>query len=76
MNIRLQLVDHQSRALPAGFELTLLANGRELGKGTSDAEGDVSFDVDSEVREGLSVRLDGWPAALEAAAKLLQPRAE
>lgn len=73
MNIRLQLVDHQSRPFPAGFEFTLLANGEELARGTSDAEGVVSFDTGAEVREGLSVRLDAWPAAAEAAATLLRP---
>jgi len=73
MNIRLQIVDHQSHALPAGLEFTLLANGQEVAKATSDAEGTVSFDFDSEVKEGLSVRLDGWPAAREAADRVMKP---
>lgn len=59
MKIQLQLVDDRSRKLPAGLQLTLLHQGNELAKGTSDDAGFVSFEFDSEVPDELSVRLDG-----------------
>ena len=75
MSIRLQLVDHQSKALPEGLELTLLANGQELAKGTTDAAGVVSFDVEADGKKGLSVRLDGWPLMQQAAAEMMKRKA-
>ena len=71
MSIRLQLVDHQSNALPPGLELTLLENGQEIAKGTTDGDGVVAFDVEAATREGLSVRFDAWPALQEGLAKVL-----
>jgi len=59
MKIQLQLIDDQSRKLPAGLQLTLLHQGNELAKGTSDDAGFVSFEFDSDASDALSVRLDG-----------------
>lgn len=74
MNIRVQLVDHNSQSLPSGMEFTLLANEQEVAKGTSDANGVVSFEFESEATEGFSLRLDRWPPAEEAIAKYLKPK--
>lgn len=59
MKIQLQLIDGQSRKLPAGLQFTLLHAGTELAKGTSDDAGFVSFEFDSDAPGELSVRLVG-----------------
>lgn len=71
MNIKLQLVDHRSHSLPAGIACTLLAGGREVAKGASDADGVVSFDVGSETADGYSVRLDAWPGLEDAVRRVV-----
>ena len=59
MKIQLQLIDGQSRKLPAGLQFTLLHAGNELARETSDDAGFVSFEFDSDETDGLSVRLVG-----------------
>ena len=59
MKIQLQLIDGQSRKLPAGLQFSLLHAGTELAKGTSDDAGFVSFEFESDAPDGLSVRLVG-----------------
>jgi hypothetical protein len=60
MNIQVQLVDHAARPLPKGLRLTLLGDGAELAEAETDEHGVVSFTIDSERTEGLSVRLSGF----------------
>jgi hypothetical protein len=63
MNIELQVLDNQSRAIPAGTLFTLLGNGEPLATGSTDARGVVTFSLDKQWTEGLSVRLAGLPPA-------------
>jgi hypothetical protein len=68
--IKIMLFQNDQTPFGADFPLELLGDGKVLSKGTTDAKGVVSFDVDVLSIKSLAVRID------KEALQMLEQKAE